>query len=149
MVKYLENNICEFETLFEIDYNKKINILTTCFFKMDKHYKNFDTYIRGLKKLINMLNYQNEYMLRIFVDQNVLDDQEIMNILKSSKKVQIVLFKCANFMKGNYHIDVFGALVRLFPVFEFKNNDAKNVICIDIDLNNEDTDTLRKFLYLR
>lgn len=149
MTKYLENNICEFETLFDIDYSKKVNILTTCFFKMSKHYKNFETYIRGLKKLINMLNSQNKYILRIFIDENILEDREIMSVLKSSNKVQIVLFKCAKYMKESYHIDVFGALVRLFPAFNFKNNDAENVICIDIDLNSDDIETLRKFLYYK
>ncbi len=149
MTKYLENDICEFEPLFKIDYSKKINILTTCFFKMGKHYKNFETYVRGLKKLINMLNRQNEYVLRIFIDDNIRKDRTIMDVLESSRKVQPVLFKCAKYMDGNYHIDVFGALVRLFPAFDFKNNDANNVICIDVDLNNDDIETLRKFLYYK
>ncbi len=149
MVKYLENNICEFELDFDIDYTKKVNILTTCFFKMDKHYKNFNTYINGLKRLVNMLDKQDEYVLRIFIDMNVKNDKEIMNVLKSSNKIQIVIFKCGEYMKNNFHIDVFGALVRLFPVFNFPNNDAENVICIDIDLNSDDIKSLRRFLYYK
>lgn len=149
MIKYLENNICDFELLFDIDYNKKVNILSTCFFKMGKHYKNFIIYVNGLKKLIRMLERQDRYVLRIFIDENIREDKEIMEVLKSSNKVQIVIFKCHKYMEGNYHIDVFGALVRLFPVFNFKNNDSENVIVIDIDLNNEDTRTLKKILYYK
>lgn len=147
MVKYLENNICDFELLFDINYNKKVNILSTCFFKMGKHYKNFSIYVNGLKKIVKMLDKQDRYVLRIFIDENIRDDKEIFDVLKSSNKIQIVIFKCHKYMEGNYHVDVFGALVRLFPVFNFNNNDAENVIVIDIDLNNEDTRSLKKLLY--
>lgn len=149
MLKYLENDVCDFELLFNIDYNKKVNILSTCFFKMGKHYKNFLIYLNGLKKIIRMLEKQDRYVLRIFIDKNIKEDKEIFKVLKSSEKVQIVVFKCHKYMEGNYHIDVFGALVRLFPIFNFKNNDAENVIVIDIDLNNEDTKTLKKILYYK
>ena len=69
MVKYLENNICDFEILFDIDYNKKVNILSTCFFKMNSHYKKFTIYVEGLKRLITMLDTQSDYTLRIFIDE--------------------------------------------------------------------------------
>ena len=40
---YLENTICKFTTLFDIDYSVKINIMSACFFKMENSgYKNFD-----------------------------------------------------------------------------------------------------------
>ena len=39
------------EILFDIDYNKKVNILSTCFFKMNSHYKKFTIYVEGLKRL--------------------------------------------------------------------------------------------------
>lgn len=144
--KYLENSICDFELLFDIDYNKKVNILSTCFFKMGAHYKNFNIYVNGLKRLINSIEKQSDYKLRIFIDSHIKNDKEIFPLLKASKSVQIVVFKCSNYYKDNYHIDVFGALVRLFPVFDFPNNDAKNVITIDIDLNQEDMKSLMIFL---
>jgi hypothetical protein len=146
MVKYLENNICDFEILFDIDYNKKVNILSTCFFKMNSHYKKFTIYVEGLKRLITMLDTQSDYTLRIFIDEHIRKDKEIMQVLQSSKKVEIVVFKCSDYIRDNYHIDVFGALVRLFPVFDFNNNDAKNVIVIDIDLNKNDLLVLKEFM---
>ncbi len=146
MVKYLKNNICEFEVLFDINYNKKVNILSTCFFKMKKHYKNFNVYLKGINNLIKIVEQQQKYMLRIFIDENIKNDKEIFNILNSSKHVQLVVFSCAKYMKDNYHLDVFGALVRLFPVFNFENNDSGNVIIIDIDLGKEDLETLKTIM---
>lgn len=144
MSEYLKNNICEFEPLTYWDKSIKYNILSTCFFKMGSHYKNFDTYIKGLKKLIKMVETQSKYILRIFIDIHIKSDPDIYPILSSSNKVQIVLFKCSNYVnETNYHIDVFGALVRLFPIFDFDFNDSLNVIIIDVDLNFEDINKLK------
>lgn len=142
-MKYLSNNICEFEIISSWDTSIKYNILSTCFFKMGSHYKNFKIYIEGLKKLIKMINKQSKYILRIFIDEHVKADPDIYNVLVSSEKVQIVLFKCSEYIQDKYHIDVFGALVRLFPIFDFEFNDSKNVIIIDIDLNWEDLNKLK------
>ena len=124
MSSYLKNSICEFEILSSWDIKKKHNILSTSFFKMGSHYKNFDIYVRGLKKLIKLVEEQNNYVLRIFIDPNIKSDKEIYPILAESKKVQIIMFKCFNYMdNSNFHIDVFGAMVRLFPLFDFENNE--------------------------
>jgi hypothetical protein len=144
MTNYLKNNICEFEILTKWDKNKKYNILSSSFFKMGSHYKNFNIYVKGLKKLILMLKLQSKYVLRIFIDEHIKNDKEIYHILINSDKVQIVLFKCSNYInESKFHIDVFGALVRLFPIFNFDYNDSLNVIVIDIDLNNEDIHKLK------
>jgi hypothetical protein len=143
MKKYLINDICEFEILTQWDSSYKYNILSTCFFKMGSHYKNFDTYVRGLKKLIRLVESQSKYVLRIFIDTHIKADEQIYPILLNSN-VQIILFKCFNYMdKSNYHIDVFGALVRLFPIFDFDANDSLNVIIVDVDLNQEDLTKLK------
>lgn len=147
MNDYLKNDICEFEILTPWSSNKKYNILSASFFKMPSHYKNFDIYIKILKKLINLVNKQNNYMLRIFIDQHIKSDNEIYQTLLESKKVQIIMFKCSNYIDdSNYHIDVFGALIRLFPLFDFENNDSSNVIVVDIDLNDEDLIKLQNLM---
>lgn len=134
MLQYLSNDICDFEILFDFNKSDKKNILSACFFRMNKHYKDFTIYKNGLKKLITLLNSQQEYILRIFIDEHIRNDKEIFDLLQNSK-IEIVVFKCKKYLNNNYHIDVFGALVRLFPIFDFKNNDTNNVIVIDIDLN--------------
>ncbi len=139
MSEYLINPICKFIPLRVFNQNQEKNILSTCFFKMGKHYKNFDTYIKGLKRLINLVNSQSKYILKIFIDEHIKNDNQIYPILKSSKNVYPILFTCPNHTDdSNYHIDVFGALIRLFPIFDFEHNNSENVIVIDIDLNYED-----------
>lgn len=139
MKEYLKNELCNFEILTQWDSTIKYDILSTSFFKMGSHYKNFNTYIIGLKKLIKLVESQSKYVLRIFIDERIKADNQIYPILIGSKKVQVILFKCLNYIdNSNYHIDVFGAMVRLFPIFNFDLNDAINVIVVDIDLNQED-----------
>ena len=143
---YLINKICTFETLFDFDLTKNKNIISTCFFRMSTHYKNLSTYINGLSRIIKLIDNQNQYTLRIFIDENIKNNNEIFNLLKSSNKVEIVVFKCSNYMKEGYHFDLFGTLVRYFPFFDFPNNDANNVIVIDIDLHIDDTRRLEALI---
>ena len=128
---YLKNDICNFEIISNYNTNIKYNILSTCFFKINFHYKNFIIYINGLKKIIALLETQSHYVLRIFIDEHIKSDSEIYSILTNSNKIQIILFKCSKYIEDNYHIDLFGTLVRLFPIFDFDSNDALNVIFID------------------
>lgn len=143
---YLSNPICNFDILTEINYNKKKNILSTCFFKMLKHYKNFNIYVNGIKKLLNLVKEQDIYILRIFIDEHIKNDKNIFELLYNTKNVELIIFKCDNYIVDNYHKDVFGALVRLFPLFDFDNNDSNNVIIIDIDLNNNDLIKLKNLI---
>jgi len=104
---------------------------------MSKHYKDFTIYVNGIKNIIEILNKQDKYVLRIFIDENIRNDIAIFNLLNSNKKIEIVVFKCNHYLnKNGFHVDVFGTFVRFFPLFNFENNDAGNVILIDIDLDN-------------
>jgi hypothetical protein len=118
---------------------------------MPNHYKNFNIYLHGIRKWIIFLNnIKYDYYLRLFIDINIYNDKEIMKLLNSSNKIQLVLFECMNYQieKANnkYHIDLFGTLVRYFPLFNFNNNDAKSVIVVDIDLSDDDRYRLRGIL---
>jgi hypothetical protein len=150
MKEILTNDICEFEILFKHDLiTKHTNILTTVFFKRDQYYKNFGIYIKGLQRLVNFVDDNksnpydkdhpnNHFKLLIFIDQNIKDDQTIMNIIKNSKYTIPVLFKCSEYMTGQYHTDLFGTLVRFFPMMDLQNNPFNISICVDVDLHDED-----------
>ena len=60
---------------------------------MNNHYKNFNTYVNGLKKWIDVLNSQNDYIMRLFIDRNIFDDPHIMKIIKSCNKIEYVVFE--------------------------------------------------------
>ena len=136
---YLTNSICRFVPInFTPDVRKKINIYSLCFFKMKKHYKGFDKYVYGLEKVLKFIKKNiTGYKVRLFVDQNILDDKQIMEMLKNYDIAQIVLFECANYMKDGFHFDLFGTMVRFFPFFDFPNNDAAEIISGDIDTFNK------------
>ena len=141
-----DNKICKFEVKRNdhIIKNKKVNVVTSVFFKRGEYYKNFGIYVKGLSKLVRFIddyNYHNRndrFAFLLFIDHNVLDDSKIMGILNRSKNTIPVLFKCSEYMKGDYHLDLFGTLVRFFPMFDFPNNPCKMSIVVDIDLHRED-----------
>jgi len=133
---YLKNDICKLKPLFNIDFSKKTDIISACFFKMSGGgYTNFDKYLTGifnLKKFIDA-NFKS-FKLRVFIDPTIYNDKKIMNKL-NSHNIDLVLYECPKFIKDGYHRGIFGTIVRFFPMFDFENNDANDVIISDIDLN--------------
>jgi hypothetical protein len=138
MTKYLENPICEFTPLFNIDYTKKKNIISCSFFKMaGGGYKNFTEYSNGILHLSNFIKKEmKDFKLRLFIDMSIYNDKKIMDTLKNNS-IEIVLYKCPSYVVDkNKHKGIFGMFARFFPIFDFKNNDAKLVFISDIDFNS-------------
>ena len=53
--------------------------------------------------------------------------------------VEIILYTCPDFVIDNdYHRGTFGMIVRFFPIFNFKNNDANYVFISDLDIQEHD-----------
>ncbi len=135
--KYLINDICKFTPLFNINKNKKQDIFSASFFKINSgSYKNFNIYVQGMKDLSKYVNkYDPTYKIRLFIDYSIFNDTKIMNMLKKLNNVQLVLYHCENFVRDKiYHRGIFGTIVRYFPIFNFPKNDAGIVRIIDIDL---------------
>ena len=155
-----ENEICELEILnrasliFNDDGSmKKINALSSVFFKREGYYKSFGIYVTGLAKTVRFVDEFNKgkadadkFYYLLFIDSNVRQDTKLMGIIGSSAHTIPILFKCHAYMKGDYHIDLFGTLVRFFPMFDFNNNPTSIVICIDIELNDEDKRKVRSLM---
>lgn len=132
-IKYLENEICEFEPLTPIDYSIKKNIISLSLFKMKEGgYKNFLSYLSGIKILSDVSRRKN-LEVRIFIDDTIKNDQKTMNFLKKYDNITLILYKCQNFLIDKHHVGLFGTLVRFFPLFNFPNNDAKIVFLADAD----------------
>ena len=145
-MNYLKNDICKLKPLFEFNPNKKVNIFCSVFFRMKQHYKNVNKYVKGLKEWSKyMKNAKHDYKFRLFIDKNVYEDTEIMKIINSCEKMQPVLFECSEYMTENYHIDLFGTLLRYFPMFNFENNDADKVLVVDIDFGNSNDYKMPRF----
>jgi len=131
--KYLENIFCDFRPLKKIDYQKKKNIISCVLFKMKLGgYKNFNKYLEGVKSVAEIAKFLN-FEVRLFIDYHIYIDKKIMDYLQTFSIVTLILFSCSDFLIDNYHVSVFGTLVRFFPLFNFPNNDASLVIISDID----------------
>ncbi|MBA42854.1 MAG: hypothetical protein CMF62_02455 [Magnetococcales bacterium] len=138
-----KNPICKFRILNNhhlIKSDEKINVFCSVFFKLKKHYKNFSEYVNGLSKLIDLIEKTNSkynYKYILFIDHHIMNDTEIMKFVYASKKTIPILFTCSDYMKDNYHLDLFGTIVRYIPFFNFENNFTNRVIAIDIELPKE------------
>jgi hypothetical protein len=57
-----------------------------------------------------------------------------MDILNTISKITMILYSCQKFVIDKHHIGLFGTLIRFFPLFDFKNNDARSVFIVDADV---------------
>jgi hypothetical protein len=129
-LSYLENKLFKFTPLFNINYNNKKNLICASLFKIKKLYKTFDKYIDILEDIYYIIEEKyNNYSFRVFIDKTIYDDYEIMVKLRKLKNIELVLYE--------FLLDVnqglVGTLVRYFPMFNFKNNDANIVLITDVD----------------
>ena len=132
--RYLINPICEFEPLTPIDLTKKKNIVSFSFFKMENSYRDINQYVREFDQTYKDLKkVYTDYAFRMFIDLNIYEDKEIMDKLKKYD-IDLILFKCSNFMQNKFHVGTFSMIVRFFPMFDFECNDANIVIISDVDL---------------
>ena len=144
---YLINNVCNFIPLKKINFNEKKDIFSVSLFKLrNGSYKNFSRYLDGLK-ILNEISIENNLEIRLFIDNTIYKDEKIMNYLNNLETVTMILYECKNFKIDEYHVGLFGTLVRLFPLFDFENNDSRIVMIMDADLKKDD-EISKKQIYL-
>ena len=165
-MKYLQNDICEFKCVgFNIDPTVKKNIVSISFFKIyGGGYKDFNLYINGFKQLHKLVLNEKKYnfWIRLFIDNSIYKDKELRNLIENLERVEIVIYSCEKYLDidTDYHIGLFGTIIRFFPMFDFPNNDANIVMISDMDdyiffkkniqlLNNIDNDKINKiYMYM-
>lgn len=147
-IDVFKNDICKLTVLNKTKFiQKKINVFSAVFFKSKDYYKNYSIYVSGLKKLMYLVDKSySDFKFILFIDINVRNDDELMDMINKSRKTIPILFMCSKYMQDDYHIDLFPTLVRFFPFFNFKNNFTKKVIMVDIDLKHDDRNKLRSLI---
>lgn len=145
---FLTNNICTLKVLNKQHLLKKgVNILVSVFFKRSQYYKNFAIYVKGLEKVLKFVDeHSKDFVYVLFIDSHISEDSNIMSMINKCKNCVPVLFGCSEYMTEGYHTDLFGTLIRFFPMFDFDNNPCNIVICIDIDLHSEDYVRLKSIM---
>lgn len=103
----------------------------------NKGYKEFSVYLNGLYEMYNyVIDNLKNYKIRLFIDNSIYKDENIMKILNKMTEIEIVLYECKDLLlknNKNFHEGLFGTLIRFFPMFNFLNNDAQIVFVTDID----------------
>lgn len=135
-------------TKYYVEPNKKYNIISVCVFRLKKSYHSLKAYYYGLKFMaIHFHQYFPNFYLRVYFDHSI-DTREneknrdmwipLLEELKKNSKVQLIKYYHPGFITkdGNYHIGLFGTLVRFIPLFNYINDNVTNVIVSDIDIGN-------------
>lgn len=136
-MKYLDNPYCKFTQITKFDMTKR-DIISISLFKMrGGGYKSFDKYVESLRKINDTTKRYDNLFIRLFVDQHVCDDKDLIRKIKQLENIQIVKYHCEKFVIDDYHVSTFGTIVRFFPMFKFPNNDAKRVIVMDADITDD------------
>lgn len=153
---YKEYN-CQFVKQY-IEPTTKYNIFSFSVFYPTKYIRHFTGYTKDIsiqrqnQFLYNLtLNIQNiergffgkDWYIRIYYDKSlfqfILKNKkpwlEFMEKYKKNKYVQLVEFKCSQFANksvNSSHINLFGTIPRLYPLFE-KNDLLETVVLFDAD----------------
>ena len=150
----MENSICSFEDIFKNLPKKKVNVISTCIFKLDNGYKDFSRYIDGAKNIKKVANKMGISFL-VFLDDSIYNNKEIYDKLKETtydKNTIFIKYSCPKFKRDEtFHKGLFGTLVRFFPLFDFPNNPFKKVIISDIDYkeSNDDDEFYTNYVLLK
>ena len=132
----MDTKICTFEKIFNQLPNKKINVISTCLFKLKNSYKNFNAYLYRAKN-VKLLAQKLKFYLLVFIDDSIYNNKDIYRKLihNIGGKYTIFLKYDCNAFKDDegLHRGTFGTLIRFFPMFDFPGNNFGTVLVIDID----------------
>jgi hypothetical protein len=150
LIEYLKNDICKFTPLnFTPDYDNKKDVICVSLFKMRKGYRDFQEYVVGIKRL-EQYTIPGSVVIRLFVDDTIIEDTGLMDQLKTISNIEIVRYEMPRFKKDKYHLGTIGTMARFFPMFDLENNDARIVLISDADMDqNADGSNLAHYHLLK
>ena len=144
------NKLCNIKFLLkpnDFNENELIDVVSTSLFKMEKGYKYFEKYMRGLEMAISQFSKKLPNLkFLLFIDDSIFKDSQLFNRIKkmNNNKLIIMHYSCPiGIQSGSLvHIELFGTLVRFLPFFKYSTNFTRNVICIDADIDSDDLNNL-------
>lgn len=129
------NNYC---TIQKNNSNPNITnkyLLSTSFFYLEKSYKSSERYIDGILKIIEFVEQNEFYILRIYYDKSIFLNEKYANLfnkIKTNKFVELYEYSCLKFIKSKpFHIGTFGTLLRFLPLFEKSQYEVIYILDID------------------
>lgn len=155
MSKSNSNIRCHFTKYYE-EPKEKYNIISLSLFYNPQYIRQYHKTTKNIayerqrlfiyNLLINIYNLEcgffgKKLYIRIFYDDSVYKFKykgsyiwkEFIDSYKNHPKIQFVNYKCPDFLgNDNFHLNLFGTLMRLYPFFE-ENDNINMVISADID----------------
>jgi hypothetical protein len=144
------NNLCNLKFLLKpSNFNEKelVDVVSTSLFKMEKGYKYFEKYMRGLEMAVNNFSKKlPDLKFLLFIDDSIFKEPILFNRIKkmNNGKLIVMHYSCTiGLQTGSLsHIELFGTMVRFLPFFKYDTNFTRQVICIDADIDPTDLDYL-------
>jgi hypothetical protein len=138
----MDNSVCNFRVLKNPN-QRYANTINLVFFRAFPLTKNFSTYVNGLKNWKQMKSKLfPDSQMQIFIDSVIANDAEVWKILESID-ARIYLFDCPDYkLDKEFHIGLFGAMVRFYPMFDINTHPLKVAHFQDIDLYGDEYSTL-------
>lgn len=140
----MDNDICKFEVIQNPNrrYASTVNLV---FFRAVPLTKNFQKYIDGLKKWESeYMKYYPDCQLQVFVDEHVLKEEKVANILEKLK-ARVIIFKCPEyFIENNFHIGLFGTMIRFYPLFDVNTHPLKVAHIQELEPDSDSVPTFEK-----
>lgn len=128
------DNYCAIKTNINKS-NKKKYLLSTSFFYLEKSYKSSNKYVNGIEKVIEFVNQNKFYMLRIYYDKTIFLNSKYSQLfekIRRNEQVELCEYTCSSFLRSRpFHIGTFGTLLRFLPLFE--KSDYEVIFILDID----------------
>lgn len=129
------NNYCEIKKNNSNTNTKNKYLLSTSFFYLEKSYKSSQRYIDGIEKIIEFVEQNKYYVLRIYYDQSIFSNSkyaELFDKIKTNELVELYEYSCSKFILSKpFHIGTFGTLLRFLPLFE--KSQFEIIYILDID----------------
>jgi len=142
---------CKFIKYFK-EPTKKYNCFSVCLFYKDKYLKttkNFKIFnatefkinifynnLLAIDKYLNDGTYPDNFYLRLYYDDSIYKIDKyvkIIDILKKNSKVQLIKYDCNKLKLNKTHINLFGAIIRFYTIFDNESKNMQYSIMADAD----------------
>lgn len=130
-------NYCTIKNNSNINKSVTKYLLSTSFFYLEKSYKSSQRYIDGILKIIEFVEKNKYYVLRIYYDKSIFKNPkytELFENIKTNSLVELCEYSCSQFILSKqqpFHIGTFGTLLRFLPLFEKSHWEVIYILDID------------------
>ena len=146
----MDTKICTFEKIFNQLPNKKINVISTCLFKLKNSYKNFNAYLYRAKN-VKLLAQKLKFYLLVFIDDSIYNnkdiyknkgipfvkllDNELSSLILENANSNVIKIGIRRFIKFfNFEIDFVLILMMLVKLLVILKQVVLNIVLILLEI---------------